>query len=149
MSALEGVTSSAMYEKWNAKEALAKNPPLTRAGVVNADAFWERIDYFLKRVVPVANENKVRIACHPQDPGTPPEGYQGITNVLGTIDGMKKFITMPPHRRAPAMAHRRAALHGFFIDGNTQARPTRNRHMAVLPPGTERTFAMSISLTAN
>lgn len=83
-----------VYEKWNAKEALAKKPPLTRAGVVNADAFWERIDYFLKRVVPVANENKVRIACHPQDPGTPPEGYQGITNVLGTIDGMKKFITM-------------------------------------------------------
>jgi len=83
-----------VYEKWNAKEALAKNPPLTRAGVVNADAFWERIDYFLKRVVPVANENKVRIACHPQDPGTPPEGYQGITNVLGTIDGMKKFVAM-------------------------------------------------------
>ena len=83
-----------MYEKWNAKEALAKNPPLTKAGIVNADAFWEHIDYFLKRVVPVANENKVRIACHPQDPGTPPEGYQGITNVLGTIDGMKKFITM-------------------------------------------------------
>jgi mannonate dehydratase len=83
-----------IYEKWNAKEALAKNPPLTKAGVVNADAFWERIDYFLKRVVPVANENKVRIACHPQDPGTPPEGYQGITNVLGTIDGMKKFIAL-------------------------------------------------------
>ena len=83
-----------VYEKWNAKESLAKNPPLTKAGVVNADAFWERIDYFLKRVVPVANENKVRIACHPQDPGTPPEGYQGITNVLGTIDGMKKFIAM-------------------------------------------------------
>lgn len=83
-----------VYEKWNAKESLAKNPPLTKAGVVGADAFWERIDYFLKRVVPVANENKVRIACHPQDPGTPPEGYQGITNVLGTIDGMKRFITM-------------------------------------------------------
>jgi mannonate dehydratase len=83
-----------VYEKWNAKEAIAKNPPLTKAGVVGADAFWERIDYFLKRVVPVANENKVRIACHPQDPGMPPEGYQGITNVLGTIDGMKKFIAM-------------------------------------------------------
>ncbi len=83
-----------VYEKWNAKEAACQNPPLTKAGIVNADAFWERIDYFLKRVVPVANENKVRIACHPQDPGTPPEGYQGITNVLGTIDGMKRFITM-------------------------------------------------------
>jgi mannonate dehydratase len=83
-----------VYEKWDAKAALAKNPPLTKAGVVGADAFWERIDYFLKRVVPVANENKIRIACHPQDPGTPPEGYQGITNVLGTIDGMKRFISM-------------------------------------------------------
>ena len=83
-----------VYEKWDAKAALTKNPPLTKAGVVGADAFWERIDYFLKRVVPVAAENKVRIACHPQDPGTPPEGYQGITNVLGTIDGMKRFISM-------------------------------------------------------
>jgi mannonate dehydratase len=39
-----------------------------RAGRVEADAFWERITYFLDRVVPVANETKVRIACHPHDP---------------------------------------------------------------------------------
>jgi len=83
-----------VYNKWNFKEAQAKNPPLTRAGVVGADAFWERINYFLERVVPVATENKVRIACHPQDPGMPPEGYRGITNVLGTIDGLKKFVAM-------------------------------------------------------
>jgi mannonate dehydratase len=83
-----------MYNRWNYKEAAAKNPPLTRAGVVGADAFWERINYFLERVVPVATENKVRIACHPQDPGMPPEGYRGITNVLGTIDGLKKFVAM-------------------------------------------------------
>jgi len=84
----------AIYNKWNVQEALKEDLPNTRAGVVNADAFWERIDYFLSHVVPVANENKVRIACHPQDPGMPPEGYRGITNVLGTIDGMKKFISM-------------------------------------------------------
>jgi mannonate dehydratase len=83
-----------VYERWNYKEAVAKNPPLTRAGVVNADAFWERIDYFLKRVVPVANENKVRIACHPHDPGMPPEGYRGVDRVLGTIDGLKRFVGM-------------------------------------------------------
>jgi mannonate dehydratase len=83
-----------MYNRWNFKDAMAKNPPLTKAGVVGADAFWERINYFLERVVPVAAENKVRIACHPQDPGMPPEGYRGITNVLGTIDGLKKFIAM-------------------------------------------------------
>jgi mannonate dehydratase len=82
-----------VYNKWNFAEAQAKNPPLTKAGVVNEDAFWERIHYFLDQVVPVANENKVRIACHPNDPGMPPEGYRGIHTVLGTIDGLKKFVS--------------------------------------------------------
>ena len=68
--------------------------PLTKAGRVDADAFWERITYFLDRVIPVANEYKIRMACHPQDPGVPPEGYQGVNRVLGTIDGLKKFITI-------------------------------------------------------
>ena len=83
-----------VYNRWNYEEAVAKNPPLTRAGVVNADAFWERIDYFLSHVVPVANEYKVRIACHPQDPGMPPQGYRGVDRVLGTIDGLKRFVGM-------------------------------------------------------
>ena len=83
-----------VYNKWNFAEAQAKNPPLTKAGTVNADQFWERIDYFLSHVVPVANEYKVQIACHPQDPGMPPQGYRGITNVLGTMDGLKRFVGM-------------------------------------------------------
>ena len=70
------------------------NPPLTLAGQVDADAFWERITYFLDRVIPVANEYKIRMACHPQDPGVPPEGYQGVNRVLGTVAGLKRFITI-------------------------------------------------------
>ena len=69
---------------------------LTKAGRVNADAFWERITYFLDRIIPVANEYKVRMACHPHDPGVPPEGYQGIDRVLGTVNGLKHFITIQP-----------------------------------------------------
>jgi len=68
--------------------------PLTKAGVVDADAFWERITYFLNHVIPVANEYKVRMACHPHDPGVPPQGYMGVDRVLGTVDGLKKFITI-------------------------------------------------------
>jgi mannonate dehydratase len=69
--------------------------PLTRAGEVNADRYWERITYFLDRVIPVANEHKIRMACHPHDPGVPPKtGYQGIDAVLGTVDGLKKFISI-------------------------------------------------------
>ncbi|QJU60853.1 TIM barrel protein [Sphingomonas sp. AP4-R1] len=94
------------YLEWDAATAKPKTP-LTKAGPVNADAFWERITYFLDRVVPVANEYKVRIACHPHDPGVPPSGYQGIDRVLGTIDGLKRFVSI-----------RESAYHGLnFCQG--------------------------------
>jgi mannonate dehydratase len=83
----------AMYSTWRLEDA-HPNPPLTRAGQVDADMFWERITYFLDRVIPVANEYKIRMACHPHDPGVPPEGYQGVVRVLGTVDGLKRFITI-------------------------------------------------------
>jgi mannonate dehydratase len=83
----------AMYSTWRFKDA-HPNPPLTRAGRVDADMFWERITYFLERVIPVAEEYRVRMACHPHDPGVPPEGYQGVVRVLGTVDGLKRFITI-------------------------------------------------------
>lgn len=70
-----------------------QGPPLTEAGAVPADAAWERITYFLERVVPVAEQNKVRIACHPHDPGMPPgRGYRGVERVLGSVEGLKRFI---------------------------------------------------------
>jgi mannonate dehydratase len=83
----------ASYSQWKLAEAHPKTP-LTIAGHVDADMFWERITYFLDRVIPVANEYKIRMACHPQDPGVPPEGYQGVDRVLGTVDGLKKFVAI-------------------------------------------------------
>jgi mannonate dehydratase len=67
----------------------------TPAGKVTSELAWERITYFLNRVVPVAAENKVRLACHPHDPGMPePQGYRGVQRVLGTPAGLKKFISI-------------------------------------------------------
>ena len=83
----------ASLSAWRLKDA-HPSTPLTRAGHVDADMFWERITYFLDRVVPVAAENKVRIACHPHDPGMPPEGYQGVDRVLGRVEGLKKFVAI-------------------------------------------------------
>jgi len=67
---------------------------LTRAGRVDADTYWERITYFLERVIPVAEEYKIRMALHPNDPGLPPAGYQGVDSVLGTVEGLKRFIAI-------------------------------------------------------
>jgi mannonate dehydratase len=61
------------------------------AGVVDSEENWARIEYFLKRVVPVATANRVRLACHPHDPYTPP-GWRGVTRVLGTVEGLKRFV---------------------------------------------------------
>jgi mannonate dehydratase len=70
-----------------------QDPPLTEAGPVNEDAYWERITYFLDRVIPVAEEYKVRMACHPHDPGMPRDkGFRGVHTVLGSADGLKRFI---------------------------------------------------------
>jgi mannonate dehydratase len=74
-----------------------QDPPLTEAGVVGEDVYWERITYFLNRVIPVAEEYKVRMACHPQDPGMPKgKGFRGVETVLGSVEGLKRFMTISP-----------------------------------------------------
>lgn len=82
----------ALYSTFNYDEAMRQNLPLTEAGKVSAEEYWERITYFLKRVVPVAEESKVKIACHPQDPGLPEAGFRGVQAVLSNVDGLKRFI---------------------------------------------------------
>ena len=71
------------------------DPSLTIAGKVDADTYWERITYFLERVVPVAEEYKVRMGCHPQDPGLPKgSGWRGVDAVLSSPEGLKKFVSI-------------------------------------------------------
>lgn len=76
---------------WRADQA-TDGDTLTIAGKVSSEEFWERIEYFLERVVPVATANKVRLACHPHDPMTPP-GYRGFeTRVLSSVEGLMRFV---------------------------------------------------------
>jgi mannonate dehydratase len=84
----------ARYSTFNYDQA-KQDPPLTEAGPVSAAQAWERITYFLDRVVPVANEVKVRIACHPHDPGMPADqGYRGVHRVLGSVEGLQRFVSI-------------------------------------------------------
>ena len=90
----------ATYSTWNYNKKLAEDKAkgvaaVVECGPVPADVYWERIEYFLKRVAPVAAEFKVKIACHPHDPGMPKmKGYRGVETVLGSIDGLKKFLSI-------------------------------------------------------
>ncbi len=72
---------------------LIKDAPMTSAGRVTADMMWERITYFLERVIPVAEASKVRMACHQHDVPVPHDtGVMGVNRVLGRVDGLKRFI---------------------------------------------------------
>jgi mannonate dehydratase len=70
-----------------------KDPPLLEGAPVPDEEMWDRITYFLKRVVPVAEESKVRLCCHPHDPALPPgQTYRGMRRALGTVEGLKRFV---------------------------------------------------------
>ena len=111
----------AMYSTFDYAKA-QEDPPLTEAGPVSAEAHWERITYFLDRVVPVAQEYKVKIACHPHDPAMPGDkAYRGVHRVMGSVEGLKRFVSiqgesvsraelLPGHGERDARQARRADL---------------------------------------
>ena len=57
-----------------------KSLPPGIAGHVTLYQYWERIEIFLKRVIPVCAEYKVAMANHLYDPPGLPWGYQGVEN---------------------------------------------------------------------
>ena len=45
----------------------------------------------------VAEEHKVKMACHPHDPPMPRgKGFRGVQRVMGTVEGLKRFIEIRP-----------------------------------------------------
>ena len=64
------------------------------AGVVSNDEVWARIQYFYERIVPVAEQFKVRLATHPDDP--PMACYRGVEQALVSFEAFKKFINLVP-----------------------------------------------------
>ena len=64
-------------------------------GPADEDEMWERIDHWLQEIVPVAEEYKVQMACHPSDPGIGVgKIYRGVARPLGMVEGFKKLIAL-------------------------------------------------------
>ncbi|MDQ2900177.1 MAG: mannonate dehydratase [Acidobacteriota bacterium] len=61
-------------------------PPITNGRKFSKDEIWENYTYFIKQVVPVAEEVGVRIGIHPDDPPVPELG--GVPRcIFGNFDG--------------------------------------------------------------
>ncbi len=92
---------NASYSTWNYEEAVKKNEPKTKAGDVSIDQMFDRIKYLIDRIVPVAEEYKVKLANHIADPPTP-LGFRGISrwdspDVFAGIQRFAKLSDSPYH----------------------------------------------------
>jgi mannonate dehydratase len=69
-----------------------RNLPPGPAGIVSGDEYWDRIEIFLRDIIPAARENKVKMTLHPFDPGGLPAGYLGTTNYNSDFAaGLKRY----------------------------------------------------------
>lgn len=70
-----------------------KDLPMESSGRVDHDDYWERITYFLERVIPACQQFNVKMACHPYDPPGLPFGYQGADNwdSPGIFEAFKRY----------------------------------------------------------
>jgi mannonate dehydratase len=65
--------------------------PLTHGRTYTEDEIWENFEYFIKQVVPVAEEAGVRIGIHPDDPPVPELG--GVPRcIFGNFEGYKRAM---------------------------------------------------------
>jgi mannonate dehydratase len=68
--------------------------PLLEGRTVSADQMWDNYVYFMRAVLPVAEEAGVKLALHPDDPPVPDLG--GIARIFGTFAGFKKAMDVVP-----------------------------------------------------
>jgi mannonate dehydratase len=66
------------------------------AGGVSAADAWRAITFLIESIVPAAEKAGVKLAGHPQDPAYPPGGLNGVHHVVGSIEGMRRFIDLAP-----------------------------------------------------
>ena len=56
---------------------------------VDQDKLWENLSYFIKKIIPVAEEAGVKMAIHPDDPPYP---IFGLPRVITNLKAVEKFL---------------------------------------------------------
>jgi mannonate dehydratase len=72
--------------------ALLAHAPLTEAGCVSEERLWENFEYFLHRVLPVAEEAQVKLALHPDDPPLSP--IRGVGRIMRSLEAFDRVLAM-------------------------------------------------------
>lgn len=89
---------------------------------VSEQAGWDAIEFLVEGLVPAADKAGVRLACHPHDPAYPLGGLNGIEHVVGSADGIRRFLALSPSRN-----------HGLNFCQGTVAEMFREPGKAMVP----------------
>lgn len=67
---------------------LTSNPP------IDEEALWANLEYFLKKVLPVAEKAGVKISMHPDDPPLSP--IRGVGRIMRSIENYRRLVELVP-----------------------------------------------------
>jgi mannonate dehydratase len=73
---------------------LMRNAPLTEYGIVTEEQLWENLQYFLEKVIPVAEKANVKLAMHPDDPPLSP--IRGLGRIMRSVENFQRLIDLVP-----------------------------------------------------
>ena len=71
-----------------------KDLPPSEYGEVKDEQLWANLDYFLKRVLPVAEKAGVKLAMHPDDPPLSP--IRGIARIMRSVENFRCLVDLVP-----------------------------------------------------
>ena len=74
--------------------SLMQNAPLTEVGLVSEERLWETLEYFLKAIIPVAEEAGVGMAMHPDDPPLSP--IRGVGRIMTSPENYQRMLSLVP-----------------------------------------------------
>jgi mannonate dehydratase len=58
---------------------------------IGEEKLWEHLGYFLKAIVPVAEESGIKMACHPDDP---PRPIFGLPRIVKNRDDLARIVCL-------------------------------------------------------
>jgi mannonate dehydratase len=76
------------------EHTLMQKAPLADGAPVTPELLWQTLEYFLKAVLPVAEEVGVRLAMHPDDPPLSP--IRGVARIMSSMEGFERLLALVP-----------------------------------------------------
>jgi mannonate dehydratase len=76
------------FDAKDVPEDLTTNPPISE------EELWVNLEYFLKKVLPVAEKSGVKLSMHPDDPPLSP--IRGVGRIMRSIDNYQRLVELVP-----------------------------------------------------